>query len=56
MPPAALCEGKWGSYIVLTVVPTRVQLFVKECFDPGLVEVFGLLLHCERLPLRGGGG
>lgn len=52
--PAALMVHTSWSYIVFTVVPSRVQLFVKERLYPGLLEVFGFLLHCKRLPLWAG--
>lgn len=52
--PAALFVHTSWSYIVFTVVPSRVQLFVKERLYPGLLEVFGFLLHCKRLPLWAG--
>lgn len=38
-------------YIVYTVAPTGIQLFVEELFSFSLLKIFGLLLHCEGLPL-----
>lgn len=41
-------------YIVYTMAPTGIQLFVEELFSFSLLKIFGLLLHCEGLPLWNG--
>lgn len=36
------------------MAPTGIQLFVEELFSFSLLKIFGLLLHCEGLPLWNG--